>query len=510
MKLLTAQQIRDWDAFTIKHEPITSIDLMERAVKACVNQLLLLKEWTKINGIKIFCGLGNNGGDGLAIAQLLADKGKKIEVFVVEYSSNRSADFVLNEKKLKEEKNVSITYLMETSKLPVIDNNELIIDALVGTGLNKPPEGFLLKVVRHINQFSSLTVSIDVPSGLSAELFAVDKLDGNNIIKAKHTFTFQVPKQSILCAETFPFVGEFHILDIGLHPDFLLGMETNHFYLTKDELPELKQRSKFSHKGTYGHALCIGGSYGKVGAAVLMSKTCLRTGVGLVTSFVPKVGYTILQSAFPECMVLTDDELYEIRNFPDVEEYSAVGVGPGLGTHEYTKKNFHKWLSSINKPCVIDADALNICSMLLQEHHDSFTFPHHAILTPHPKEFDRLAGISKSSEERIEKQLHFAEKHNVYVVLKGAHTSIATPEGKLYFNSTGNAGMATAGSGDVLTGMITSLLAQGYNPKDAALLGVYLHGLAGDSAAAQKGMNGLIASDIIEQIPDVLKEMTEA
>lgn len=500
MKLLSAQQVRDWDAYTIMHEPVSSIDLMERAASAFTARLCAMKEeWGEQERVFVFCGPGNNGGDGLAIARMLAERGKALQVFILK-AEKYSADLTTNLQRLG--KHTPVAYLDEQSTLPAITARDLVIDALFGTGLNKPLTGFAATLVQHINRSGCTVVAVDIPSGLPADLFAADTLQPDFVIRASHTLTFQLPKQSFLQAEASPFTGEVHVLDIGLHPSYLEQMVSHHVYLTREELPGIRQRQLFAHKGQFGHAVCIGGSYGKLGAAVLMSKACLQTGCGLVTAFVPKVGYTILQSAFPEAMVMTDDELYEIRNFPDVSSFTAIGIGPGLGMHEYTAKSFHQWIAAVNKPCVIDADALNICAKLLTEHHDTFRFPRHAVLTPHPKEFDRLAGLSKNSGERLEKQLRFAEKHQVYVVLKGAHTSIATPAGELFFNTTGNPCMATAGSGDVLTGVITSLLAQGYSPEDAALLGVYLHGAAGDHAAENRAT--ILASDIIESVPYTL------
>lgn len=501
MKLLTAQQIKDWDKFTINREPVKSIDLMERAANACVNEIVNLLGNTKNKAFKIFCGLGNNGGDGLAIARLLYENGFHVEVFIIEYSKDRSDDFKINEKKLANKKTILTSSITGKSKLPFLSENDIVIDAIFGTGLNKNIDGLVLKVVQHINQNSEFTIAIDVPSGLKSSIFSDDWMDENKIIHASHTFTFQIPKMSFMHAETYKFVGEFHILDIGLHTDFFKNVDSNIYFISKEDLPKIKQRNKFSHKGNFGHAICIGGSYGKMGASVLMSRACLKAGVGLVTSFVPKTGYTILQTAFPEAMILTDDELFEIRNFPSSDSFDAVGVGPGIGTNEFTSKAFYKWISSVKIPCVIDADALNICSNILLEHHSSFHFPANTILTPHPKEFDRLAGISANSFERIEKQIHFAKRYNVIVILKGAHTSIALPDARLFFNSSGNPKMATAGSGDVLTGIITSLLAQGHETQDAAVLGVYLHGKAGDIAAENKST--IIASDIIEAIPFV-------
>jgi NAD(P)H-hydrate epimerase len=497
MKLLTAQQIREWDQFTIKHEPIASIDLMERAAQAFVHHYTL--RHTIDNPVFVFCGNGNNGGDGLAIARMLYQKGYRVNVYLI--AQQGSADLNTNLQRLDEDADVAVSLINEKQLLPELRYGDVIIDALFGTGLSRPIEGRIAELIHHLNESSAYRISVDVPSGLQADLLPVTP--GQVVFQAHETYTFQVPKLSFLLADSGKYCGEISVLDIGLAVDYTSQVATPFHYADQTFIKQiLRKRNKFSHKGTYGHVLLAGGSFGKMGAACLMAKAALRTGCGLATAYIPKTGYSILQTAVPECMVINDDELFELRHLPDVRAYEAVAVGPGMGQHEFTIKAFEHWIRNVSVPLVIDADALNICARLLTEHHFSFRFPTNAILTPHPKEFDRLAGISINSLERLEKQIHFAKKHEVIVILKGAHTSIALPDGRVYFNSTGNAAMATAGSGDVLTGIIASLLAQGYTAEQAAVAGVYVHGLAGDLTARNRAT--LLASDIIEAIPQAL------
>ncbi|MDP1727745.1 MAG: NAD(P)H-hydrate dehydratase [Bacteroidota bacterium] len=503
MKLLTAKQIQDWDAFTIKHEPISSVDLMERASKAFSTVFLnhLNEAGLKfINSpVFIFCGLGNNGGDGLAIARILHEAGKQLTVYVLNSGGLPSPDFTINFKRLKELREIEIIEIDNEKDLPNLPENAIIIDALFGTGLNKPLAGITALLVQRLNETNGYKVSVDIPSGLLADLTSLEMIREHTIFKAHDTFTFQVPKQSFMFPETGEFVGNFKVLTIGLHPDFLKSIRSDSFFISKEWVQaNLKSRSKFSHKGSAGHALIIAGSYGKMGAALLASKAALRAGCGLLTAYIPRVGYTIFQTAFPEAMVQTDEELYEIRNFPSTNEWDAIGVGPGMGVHPNTVKAFGIWLNQINIPLLIDADGLNACAELMKLHAD-FSFPNMAVITPHPKEFERLAGKCTDSFERLTKQKEFAHKHNVIVVLKGAHTCITLPDGETYFNLTGNPLLATAGSGDVLSGIITSFLAQGYEPKEAALLGVYLHGTLANRLK-DKGYKQAVAGDLIEEL----------
>ncbi len=491
MKILTAQQIREADAYTIAHEPISSSDLMDRAAAACFDWLT--KEYNNQQTFSVFCGVGNNGGDGLVIARLLASKNLKVKVFIVEFSKKYSEDFIVNLKKIKKS-TAEICFLTEENPWVTLDQNTLLIDAIFGSGLNKPIGGFVVDVIKKLINYP--IVSIDIPSGLFTEDNTHNTIE--NIVHAKYTLTFQQPKLAMLFPQNNWFCGEMVVLPIGIHPKFLSEVETPYCYVTKSDVKGwLIPRTKFSHKGTFGHALIIAGSKGKMGAAVLSAKACIRAGVGLLTMHIPNGGLTILQTSVPEAMCLTSYENDVIADVPDISLYSSIGIGPGIGMDKSTQGALKLLIQNSNFPMVLDADALNI----LSENKTWLAFlPKESILTPHPKEFERLAGKWNTDEERLKMQMNFSIKNQVFVVLKGACTSVSTPQGKVFINSSGNPGMATGGSGDALTGIITSLLAQGYQPERAAVLGVYLHGLAGDLAMEKVGGQSLIASDIIEFI----------
>lgn len=492
MKILTSEQIKKADEFTIKNEPIKSIDLMERAAKQCFEWIK--NKYSTKKSFSIFCGVGNNGGDGLVIARLLAEANYSVSVFVVEFSKNYSVDFTTHLERLKKNK-VQFTTLTDDNFRFIIPANTIVIDAIFGSGLNKPVDGFVAHIVHQLNNYK--IVSVDIPSGL----FCEDNQNNlpENIVRATYTLTFQQPKLAMMFPQNNIFCGEGVVLPIGLHLDFINNVETNYYFTTKQDVKSLVvPRRKIAHKGNFGHALILAGSYGKMGAAVLSSKACLRTGVGLLTTHVPKCGLTVLQTSIPEAMCSTSDENEFISDLPNIENFEAIGVGPGIGTEKQTQNVLKLLIQNTKIPLVLDADALNI----LSENKTWLAFlPESSILTPHPKEFERLVGKWEHDEERLKLQVDFSVKNKVIVVLKGANTSISMPNGKTYFNSSGNPGMATAGAGDVLTGIITSLVAQGYLPEDAAILGVYLHGVAGDVAAENLGEEALIASDIIEHLP---------
>ncbi len=490
MKILSASQLRELDSYTIRHEPIRSIDLMERAADVCF-------EWMISNELRphshrkaiVFCGTGNNGGDGLAIARMLSFSGYEASVYIISSQGKSLRNFLINEKRLLKSSQKVIHEIKSKKNLPPLRSNYLVIDALFGTGLSRPIEGLEAKVIDHINESNATVISIDLPSGL----FADQHSSGHSIVQADHTLSFQVPKLAFFFPENERYVGQWHLLDINLNRKFLDELPSSKEYLTKDFIQSfLKPRTKFSHKGNYGHALLVAGSYGKMGAAVLAAKACLKSGIGLLTVSVRKQGVEIIQTSCPEAMVVVD--------VFDSEKYSSTGIGPGIGANGFAEGEVKRILQSVKSPLVIDADALNIISenkkKLLK------LIPENSILTPHPKEFERLIGKSKNNFDRHEMQLTFSEKHKVYVILKGAHTCITTPERESFFNSTGNPGMAKGGSGDVLTGIITGLLAQGYSPLESSLLGVFMHGVAGDIAAKQKGMDAMIAGDIIEALPE--------
>jgi len=491
MKILTAEQIRTADSYTIMHESISSIALMERAADAC--NRWISEHFSKETTFMVVCGTGNNGGDGLAISRQLLDKGYDVQTFVVPFFSKISEDFSVNKKKLEKIKNVRITEIKDAEDIKRESyKNVVIIDAIFGSGLSKPVEGKLAEVIQRINSLQLQVIAIDMPSGLAME--DNTGFDRKNIIRARFTLTFETPKLSFLFADNAENVGEFYIVDIGIDKKFLAEQKSSNNWVTQDMATRLlRHRAKFSHKGNYGHALLIAGGYGKIGAAVLGAKACLRTGAGLVTAHVPKCGYEILQISAPETMVVTDEEEQEFSRIKDLSKFNAIGIGPGIGTSEKAAKGLKMLIQEASVNMVIDADALNILSE--NKTWLSFLKPE-SILTPHPGEFARLAGKSSTAFEAYTKQREFAKKYNAYVILKGAYSSIAAPGGEVYFNSTGNPGMATAGSGDTLTGIILGLLAQGYPPRQAVILGVYLHGLAGDIAAQEWGENALIAEDI--------------
>lgn len=504
MKILSAEQIREADAYTIKHEPIASIDLMERAAAACVEWINHV--YPKQTPIYVFCGLGNNGGDGLAIARLLSEKKYKITVYIVRYSDKCSDDFKINEQRLKSTEVLVVDFkTADDLKNVKTHASGIIIDAIFGSGLNKPVEGLAAEVIRYINKLSVPVIAIDVPSGLP--LSPKENLDKWTCINSSHTLTFQVPKLVFMFPQYGKYIGDFTILDIGLDASFIAKQETVNYFSTLADIQALiKPRKKFSHKGTFGHALIISGSYGKMGAAELCAKACLRSGAGLVTVHIPKSGYEIMQAGLPEAMVSIDQTEQHITELPHLEKYNAIGVGPGLGDEKQTQNVLKLLIQNAVVPLVFDADALNIFS----QNKTWLSFlPKESILTPHPKEFERLVGKTESDYARYDQLREFALKYGVYVVLKGAHTAIACPDASVYFNSTGNPGMATGGSGDVLTGIITGLLAQGYSPKEAAILGVYWHGLSGDIAMDVAGGSNIIAGDIINSLGTAYKTIVK-
>jgi NAD(P)H-hydrate epimerase len=489
--VLSAAQIKAWDAYTIKHELITSVDLMERAARACVDWI---EKHCRQKVLNIFCGKGNNGGDGLAIARLLLQRKKTVKVYILEIGKEGTTDFRINLERLQA-LSESVHFLQDEAQIPKMEKDEVVIDALFGTGLNTSLTGLAAALTRHINQSGVLAISIDLPSGM----FADQSSKGNAIIKADHTLTFQCIKLALLVQENGPFTGQVHLLDIMLHPGFLEDQQFTKQLIDTSLVKKIyRPRYAFAHKGTYGHALLIGGSHGKMGAAVLATKACVHTGAGLTSVCIPSCGYNIMQTCVPEAMVLTDENERWLTQLPaEPDQYAAIGIGPGIGTEEATMKLLSYICKRYEKPMVIDADGLNCIAI----NKDLFTqLPPFSVLTPHPKEFDRLFGLHETDFERLQTAVDAAAKFKIIIVLKGHHTIITTPGGLQFFNTTGNAGMAKGGSGDVLTGIITSLLAQGYQPVYAALLGVWIHGSAGDSAAAHFSMETITSSDIINHL----------
>lgn len=483
--LITASQMRKADAFTMEHLPITSIELMEKASEAFVDTIL--NELDRDDHIMIFCGCGNNGGDGFAVSRILQQKGFKVSTYLVQFKDELSPDCNTNFKQI-----TNVEILSSSSEFPELAETDIIIDALFGYGFKGEVKGWVAELIQHINEYEKIVFAIDTPSGLESEGIAKGA-----VIKATKTISFQRPKLSFLLPENATYVGNWEAIDIGLMESYIQEMDSSIRLLDENTQDLLHPRKRQSHKGTYGHALMIAGSYGKMGAAVLSTSATLRGGAGLVTSYIPKCGYNIMQTTVPEAMCITDC-LEEILTTPiDVGAFSAIGIGPGIGKDKQTKKVLKEILRS-SKPTVIDADALNLISE--DEKLKKLLHPG-CVITPHIKEFDRIVGASKNSLKRFEKQRRLVEEFECVVVLKDAYTSIISPvTGKQYLNTSGCAGMATGGSGDVLTGLITGLLAQGYSPIDASLIGVYFHGIAGQAAAELEGENSMTASDILNYI----------
>ncbi|HEV2480377.1 MAG TPA: NAD(P)H-hydrate dehydratase [Puia sp.] len=519
MEILSAEQIRAWDEYTMQHEPIASIDLMERAAGSCLSWLE--KAGHLGRSFSIYCGKGNNGGDGLALARMLSSLDCAVSVHILEFGHIGTEDFQAN-LALLHDTPVEVRFVQTEEHFHPIPAGNILIDALLGSGLNRKLEGVTAGLVEHLNRSGNEIIAIDIPSGL----FVSRSSKGNTVVRATHTLSFQVYKPAFLMPENEAWVGEVHILDIGLHPGFLQKTNSDSELLDPVIIRAIyKPRNSFAHKGNFGHALLVTGSYGKIGAAVLSGRSCLKTGAGLVTILVPRCGYNIIQTTLPEAMVLTDEDEKIHTVLPPAEgsgtasgaasggdggsggasgstdaaldKYSVVGVGPGLGQDPRTVAFLWELLRRYRKPMVVDADALNI----LGANPDRMgLLPPYSILTPHPKEFERLFGPSTDDFARLDKAREMARRHQCIIVLKGHYTFIAMPGGKSYFNSTGNAGMAKGGSGDVLTGILTALLGQTYSPGEAALLGVYLHGLAGDLAAAADAQESMLPTDLTGQL----------
>ncbi len=499
MKILSAQQIRAADKYTIENEPIASIDLMERAATRCYEKIVEL--FPNEQNYHVICGTGNNGGDGLVIARLLHQAGKQVTVQIVRFSAGESIDFKTNFTRVRE---LGINYKEIQEQVDLALHGGVIIDALLGSGVTRCAAGILAEVIHQLNQHRSACpiISVDFPSGL---------FDSNNTavnrscaVEAHYTITFQVPKLAFLLADNHKNVGEWSVLNIGLNPEYIKELKTPFETVEKPDIKKiLHERSPFSHKGTYGHAALVGGSMGKMGAIILASKACLRSGVGLLSVLSPSCGYEILQTSIPEAMTLPGMGLEYLTGDPDLNSFDAVGIGPGMGTNSDSASFLLSAIKSVQKPVVLDADALNILSV----NNEIWKYvPEGSVLTPHPKEFERLFGSTKSSFEQLQLARKKAKEHRVIIVLKGRYTATVCGD-KVVFNTTGNPGMATGGSGDVLTGIITSLLAQEYPPHEAAKLGVYLHGLAGDLASNEISEEAMMASDLIDHLGDAFKSL---
>lgn len=500
IKILSAEQLRMADEFTISQQRIKSIELMERAAESFVECLLRKAYLPPAPAWFIFCGYGNNGGDALAIARLLKKDGEEINVFYLAEKNEYSEDFQTNFERLKRLKGITPVPISRVEDFPMISRDAVIIDGLFGSGLNRPLIGLPEKLIRYLNEQDALRVAIDIPSGLFS-----DQLTTGTSFHAFYTISFHAPKLSFLFAENAEAVGYYCVVDIGLSDEVIRSINTSNLLIEEEDVRQrLRRRKKFDHKGNYGHALIHAGSSGKMGAAILCAAACARAGAGLTTAHVPYQQSVSINAALPE--VMTREYENAPFDFASMKEISAFAVGPGIGTGNEARKAVMELLKTVRAPMVLDADAINIVA---SEKKQLALLPPNTILTPHLKEFERLAGKTKTWMERHERQLELSQKHSLYIVLKGAYTCITTPEGFSFFNPTGNPGMAKGGSGDVLTGMIVSFLAQRYSAEDACVLGVYLHGLAADLAVEFESHHSLMASDIIHNIGAAFRKIDD-
>ena len=503
MKIFPSNTIKKLDAYTIEHEPIQSTQLMERAANALTEAIT--NRWDSETPVTVFDGPGNNGGDALAVARMMAEKGYKEEVFLFNTKGELSPDCQANKELVEMMDEITFHEVSTQFAPPTLTDEHLVIDGLFGSGLNKPLSGGFAAVVKYINSSPATVASIDIPSGLMGEenTFNVRA----NIIRADVTFSLQLPKLAFLFAENAEFIGEWELLDINLSQEGIEELDTNYEMLEVEDIRTIiKPRKRFSHKGNFGHALLIAGSRGMAGASILSARACLRSGVGLLTVHAPICNNNILQTAVPEAIVEQDASETCFAIPTDTDDYQAVGVGPGLGRNEETEAALLEQLNGCQTPLVVDADALNI---LANHRHALTNLPKGSILTPHPKELERLVGKCQDSYERLTKAIELARTAKVHIVLKGAYSAIITPTGKCFFNPTGNPGMATAGSGDVLTGIILALLAQGYTAEEAAKTGTFVHGLAGDFARKKLGTIGLTAGDLVNNLPMAWRLVSE-
>lgn len=499
MKILSGQQLQEADRYTIE-KGVSSNELMEKAGALVFREIHRRLKKRQVH-IKIFCGIGNNGGDGLVIARLLIEEGYEVTVYVVNYSDKRSKDFLINYDRIKHVTRNWPVLLKSEADFPQLNQNDFLVDAIFGVGLNRPLVGWVAQLIRYLNASKAFVLAVDMPSGMFADQATKEK---DTIVQADFTMTFQAPKLAFFLAGTGPHVGILKVLDIGMDKEYLDKLPGVGQLIQKPEARKLyRPRKKFTHKGTYGHALLIGGSHGKIGSICLSATSCMRAGAGMATVFTPKCGYPIVQQLLPEAMVITDREDDYLSALEFDLEPSVICFGVGVGKRQETLKAFENLLDRTNNPMVIDADGLN----LLSENPDLLNkLPRGSVLTPHPKELERLIGAWKDDFQKLEMAREFAMKHQVVLVLKDAHTITLTAE-ETFVNNSGNPGMATAGSGDVLAGVITGLISQGYDSLAAAVFGVYLHGSAGDLAARKGSLQGILAGDIAANLGTAYLEL---
>lgn len=495
MKIFSANQIKAIEKLTLINSRITDLELMEVAATNAVK--VLLENYNAVNKFYIFCGKGNNGGDGLAMARILNEKSLDVTVFVSPKSLKFSANAKINFNRLEAREGLTILDFEAIENFK-FSNDSIIIDAIFGIGINKKISGKYKLLIKYINKLPSIKIALDLPSGLFPDCVTPDS---DIVFKADLTLSFNFWKKSFFYPESGKYCGKIAIVYFGISADIIEEIYSADFVIDAKTVSSIyKPRDTFSHKGTHGSSVIIAGSYGKIGAAVLATKAALRAGSGLTFCVVPQCGNIILQSAVPEAMFIKSGETH--LKYINVPENAVYAAGPGLGTDAETHKAIISFLKAQSIPVILDADALNI----IASNKDFLKIiPTNSIITPHPKEFERLFGRTDNSFDRSDLAVEMAKNYKIYIVLKDHHTQIVTPEGERFYNITGNSGMAKGGSGDVLTGILTALLSQNYTPKEASILGVWLHGKAGDIAAEHYSKEAMLPTDLVDSIGKVFK-----
>lgn len=495
MNIFSNEDLKNIYAHTIKEERVSTMELINRVARGVSSEIT--NRWNPDTPVVVFAGPGNNGADALAVAVKLIENGFNPEIYLFNIGGNcLSEDCKRIRDRMTEVPEINFTEIVQTFNMPQLGVNHLVIDGLFGTGLNAPLEGGFRMLVQRINDSGASVVSIDIPSGLFT-----DNNEGQifrDIIHADLTLAVQSPHRCFFNPYTAELVGEWKTVDIGLSKKAMSSVDLE-FYLVeeKDARRHLHKRNPFCSKADLGNIAIVAGSYGMMGAAMLATRGALRSGVGKVTAITPRCGFGIMQQGVPEALFQSDHHDVIITNVVLKNNYDAVAIGPGIGTHDMTVDAVERFIAAAKRPIVVDADALNC---IAQRPSMLYNLPVLSILTPHEGEFDRLFGTQKSHEARIAKAREMAASYQIFIILKGRYTAIVRPDRKVFINSSGTPAMATAGSGDVLTGIIAGLLGQGYQPQFASVLGVYIHGLAGEIAEKQCGLYGTTAGDIARNV----------
>lgn len=492
LKLLTAAQAKEVDAYTILKEPILAVDLMERASKAFVS--FFINHFPDRNlTIAVYAGTGNNGGDGLAIARMLHQHGyRSLSVKIARFSRHISNEFEHN-RQLLLHNGVKVVEIIASSNFPE-EQAAILIDALLGSGLNKPLSAEFARLVAYLNDLKKTIVAVDVPAGF----FTEGILDQEALVlKANLVITFQFPAINFLLPESASYMDSWEVVPIGLNEPFLRSLDSPYFWIEEMDIRQMiKRRLPFQHKGSFGHVLVIAGQERTMGAALLTAAASTYAGSGLTTACIPEKGTTALHTYMPEIMLIqrTANVVPEI----DWQKYQVIAIGPGLGIGPDAEALLSEVLHQFKQPLVLDADALNVLAVKPELWE---LLPINSVITPHVKEFDRLFGTHASWWSRLETIRHKALEKRIFIILKNRYSILATPEGHIYFNPTGNPAMATGGMGDVLTGIIASFLAQGYPSKEACHLALFVHGKAGDELALPHRLSTVLPSQLTAQLP---------